>query len=66
MLRARETTSEDTEEEVLHVIEKPKQVDWLPDAARFSKYEVLVRSVARALDNCLRRANKLKHLHMEG
>ncbi|XP_044745195.1 uncharacterized protein LOC123307057 [Coccinella septempunctata] len=62
------TAYEDTEEEVLHVSENPRRSSCVPDPARFSKYEILVRTTARVLafvDICRRRAINLEHRHIE-
>ncbi|XP_044755112.1 uncharacterized protein LOC123314064 [Coccinella septempunctata] len=59
---------EETEEEVLHVSENPRRSSCVPDPARFSKYEILVRTIARVLafvDICRRRAINLEHRHIE-
>lgn len=62
------STGEETGEEVLHVSEAPKRDSWLPNPARFSKYETLVRAAARVLafvDICRRRTTSLEHRHIE-
>ncbi|CAH0730313.1 unnamed protein product, partial [Brenthis ino] len=63
-----ERSTED-EEVLLHVTTEDQQGDeWLPDPARFSKFETLVRAAARVLvfvDKCRRRATGLEHRHIE-
>ncbi|CAH0727422.1 unnamed protein product, partial [Brenthis ino] len=61
--------STEEEEVLLHVTTEDQQGDeWLPDPARFSKFETLVRAAARVLvfvDKCRRRATGLEHRHIE-
>ncbi|XP_026745266.1 uncharacterized protein LOC113506629 [Trichoplusia ni] len=40
---------EEQDQEVLHITDGPTTESWLPDPARFSKYETLVRATARVL-----------------
>ncbi|XP_072937318.1 uncharacterized protein [Epargyreus clarus] len=61
---------EDPQEEVvLHVAAStPNDDEWLPDPARVSKYETLVRAAARVLafvDICRRRATRMEFQHIE-
>lgn len=60
---------EDDVQEVLHTTEdSTARDDWLPDPARFSKYETLVRTTARVLaftDICRHRATRMEHRHIE-
>lgn len=61
-------TTDDDSEEVLHVAPDPGRGSWLPDPARFSRYEVLVRATARVLvfiDKCRRRATGMDHRHIQ-
>nr|XP_049693327.1 uncharacterized protein LOC126053911 [Helicoverpa armigera] len=62
----RASPEDDDEHETLHVAEAP--ASWLPNPARFSRYNVLVRATARALlfvDKCRRAATTLELRHIE-
>lgn len=62
-------SEKDEEEVMLHTTKEKAQRDsWLPEPARFSKYETLLRATALALafvDVCRRRATKLECSHLE-
>ncbi|XP_038221498.1 uncharacterized protein LOC119839325 [Zerene cesonia] len=60
---------EDNDVDVFHVNEQPDKYGWLPDPARFSKYETLVRTVARVLAfidmRVKRTAVRMEYSHVE-
>lgn len=59
--------TENDEQGALHVTEYPRD-SWLPDPARFSKFETLVRTAARVLafiDICRRAATRLELRHIQ-